>query len=215
MEKITSFPANAWQRQPGWLPKGPIPILMLAVIGGGIWWAMKPVADGTKSGDVAKPGPAATPGKPPGGGRFGGFDPNRIQPVLVTPARMADLNVVLDGDTKNPRHHGAHRRADKHYQHVAGYGAHFPARARQPALAHSGRTHYGLYRGGNTVRKLRSSDHHPLQVALGRRGGVTGTIGRRKRVFDHRVDRRDLVDWHRQKECDPDDRLRDFDRANR
>lgn len=97
MEKMTSSPANAWQRQPGWLRKGLIPILMLAVIGGGIWWAMNPAADETKPGDVAKPGPAATPGKPPGGGRFGGFDPNRIQPVLATPARLADLNVVQNG----------------------------------------------------------------------------------------------------------------------
>ena len=96
MEKITSSPANAWRRQPGWLRKGLIPLLIIAIIGGGIWWAMKPTTDATKSGDVAKPGPAGTPGKPPGG-RFGGFDPNRIQPVLATPARMADLNVVQNG----------------------------------------------------------------------------------------------------------------------
>lgn len=97
MEKINSSPANAWQRQPAWLRKGLIPILILSFIGGGIWWAMKPAADESKPGDVAKSGPAATPGKPPGGGRFGGFDPNRIQPVLATPARMADLNVVQNG----------------------------------------------------------------------------------------------------------------------
>ncbi|MCY7389625.1 MAG: efflux RND transporter periplasmic adaptor subunit, partial [Burkholderiales bacterium] len=97
MEKFNNAPVNAWQRQPGWVRKGLIPILILAVIGGSIWWAMKPPADATKTGDAAKAAAPGAPGKPPGGGRFGGFDPTRTQPVLATPARLADLNVVQNG----------------------------------------------------------------------------------------------------------------------
>jgi multidrug efflux system membrane fusion protein len=39
------------------------------------------------------PGAPGAPGKG-GGGRFGGFDPNRVQPVIAVPARTADVNVV-------------------------------------------------------------------------------------------------------------------------
>lgn len=97
MEKFNSAPANAWQRQPGWVRKGLVPVLILATIGGGIWWAMKPSTDAAKPADSTKTGPAGAPGKAAGTGRFGGFDPNRTQPVLAAPARMADLNVVQNG----------------------------------------------------------------------------------------------------------------------
>ena len=97
MEKRDNAPVNAWQRQPGWLRKVLVPVLILAAIGGAIWWFMKPPADAAKSADGAKAAPSGTPAKPAGGGRFGGFDPNRVQPVLATPAKMADLNVVQNG----------------------------------------------------------------------------------------------------------------------
>ena len=96
MNKSDSAPLNAWRRQPRWL-KVIIPLLMLAAIGAGVWWYLSPsAADAAKSADPAKAG-AAAPGKGPGSGRFGGFDPNRLQPVLASPARLGELNVVQNG----------------------------------------------------------------------------------------------------------------------
>jgi len=100
MEKSYNAPVNAWQRQPVWIRWGLIPLLIVGAIGGGIWWTMAPAGtDATKTADAAKPGaPAAgAAGRAPGGGRFGGFDPNRVQPVLAVAARKADLNVVQNG----------------------------------------------------------------------------------------------------------------------
>ena len=91
---------NVWQRQPAWIRWGFIPLLIVGAIGGGIWWTMAPAGtDATKAADAAKPGaPAAgAAGRGPGGGRFGGFDPNRVQPVLAVVARKGDLNVVQNG----------------------------------------------------------------------------------------------------------------------
>ena len=72
--------------------------MLLAAVGGGAWWywgssdvptpAAPGKADGAKSG---------TAGKGPGGGRFGGFDPTRVQPVLASVATASDLNVVQNG----------------------------------------------------------------------------------------------------------------------
>ena len=90
---------NAWRRQPRWL-KVLIPLLLLAAIGAGVWWYLSPsAADAAKSADPTKAGAAAAaaPGKGPGSGRFGGFDPNRLQPVLASPARLGELNVVQNG----------------------------------------------------------------------------------------------------------------------
>ena len=97
MEKRDNAPVNAWQRQPGWLRKVLVPLLILAVIGGAIWWFMQPPPDAAKTADGTKAAAPGTPAKAAGGGRFGGFDPNRVQPVLATPAKMADLNVVQNG----------------------------------------------------------------------------------------------------------------------
>ncbi|MBI3715740.1 MAG: MdtA/MuxA family multidrug efflux RND transporter periplasmic adaptor subunit [Betaproteobacteria bacterium] len=77
-----------WQGLPGW-GKIVLPLLILALIGGGAWYVFKTGGDaGTGNGkDTAKAGP---PGK---GGRFGN-DPNRQQPVAAAAARTADINVV-------------------------------------------------------------------------------------------------------------------------
>ena len=102
MEKSSSYnaPVNAWQRQPAWMRWGLIPLLIVGAIGGGIWWYQTSAAtDATKTADPAKPGAPATgaAGRSPGGGRFGGFDPNRVQPVLAVAARKSDLNVIQNG----------------------------------------------------------------------------------------------------------------------
>ena len=101
MEKRDNVVVKTWRRQPNWLRKGLIPVLILAAIGGGVWWYMTPSGtEAAKSADGSKTGPAA-PGavgkSPGGGGRFGGFDPNRTQPVLAVAAKTADLNVVQNG----------------------------------------------------------------------------------------------------------------------
>ena len=98
MEQRNSASAKSSQRNG--LLKGIAAVLILGAVGGGIWWVVKPAADAAKSADAAKTTPAGTAGTPAkaaGGGRFGGFDPNRVQPVLATPAKMADLNVVQNG----------------------------------------------------------------------------------------------------------------------
>lgn len=100
MEKNNGAFVNAWNRN--WLLKGLLAVLMLAAIGGGAWWYKTSGARGEGTPDAAKTGAAAAgaagvPGKGPGGGRFGGFDPTRVQPVLASAAVTADLNVVQNG----------------------------------------------------------------------------------------------------------------------
>ncbi len=96
MENPKNAAVNAWQRQPKWLRQVLVPLLIFAAIGGGAWWYLTPsAADTAKNADAAKSA-ANAPGKG-GGGRFGGFDPNKVQPVLASPARTADLNVVQNG----------------------------------------------------------------------------------------------------------------------
>ncbi len=95
MENPNNAAVNAWQRQPKWLRQVLVPLLIFAAIGGGAWWYLTPSAtDTAKNADAAKSA-ANAPGK--GGGRFGGFDPNKVQPVLAVAARTADLNVVQNG----------------------------------------------------------------------------------------------------------------------
>ena len=93
--------SSRWQRQPAWVRKGLIPALLIALIGGigYYWYSTQAVDDPTKaaSGKAAPAGAPGAPqgaGKPGGGGRFGGQDPNRIQQVTAVPARLADINVV-------------------------------------------------------------------------------------------------------------------------
>ena len=92
MQIPNSVPVNA-KRRNGTI-KALVAVLILAAIGGGVWWYTKPSADAAKTDETAK---SATPGKTGGGGRFGGFDPARIHPVLASPALSADLNVVQNG----------------------------------------------------------------------------------------------------------------------
>ncbi len=92
---------SQWQRLPGWVRKGLIPALLFALVGGGGYYFYAKYTAAPATDDAAKaasaksgaPGGAGVPGKA-GGGRPGGFDPNRIQPVIAVPARVADINVV-------------------------------------------------------------------------------------------------------------------------
>jgi multidrug efflux system membrane fusion protein len=78
-----------------------IAVPLLAIGGAGYYfWARGSGAEAAgaasgKSNGAATAGAPGSPGKGgPGGGRFGGFDPNRIQPVIAVPAKIADINVV-------------------------------------------------------------------------------------------------------------------------
>ena len=96
------FSSSQWQHQPGWVRKGLIPVLLIALIGGGGYYYyanyyLAPAGDDAAKAAAAKPGPGGggpggAAGK--GGGRPGGLDPNRIQPVIAVPAKVADINVV-------------------------------------------------------------------------------------------------------------------------
>ena len=86
---------TAWQRQPKWLRTVLVPLLIFAAISGGVWWYLTPSPTDAAKSTTAATTSANAPGK--GGGRFGGFDPNKVQPVLASPARTADLNVVQNG----------------------------------------------------------------------------------------------------------------------
>ena len=98
MEKPKNAAVNAWQRQPNWVRQVLVPSLIFLAIGGVAWWYLTPsVADAAKNADATKSAAGNNPPGKGGGGRFGGFDPNRIQPVLASPAKTADLNVVQNG----------------------------------------------------------------------------------------------------------------------
>ncbi|MEO8385418.1 MAG: efflux RND transporter periplasmic adaptor subunit, partial [Betaproteobacteria bacterium] len=90
--------SSGWQRQPGWVRKGLVPAVLVALIGGVgyylyVTYYATPATDEAAKAAAAKAGPAGG-GTGKGGGRPGGFDPNRIQPVIAVPARVADINVV-------------------------------------------------------------------------------------------------------------------------
>ena len=87
--------ANRWQRLPFWVRNILLPVVALAVAGGGWYLWMKP--DATPGADVAaKAGVPNKAGGSGGGGRFG-FDPNRLQPVAAVAAKQGDINVVQSG----------------------------------------------------------------------------------------------------------------------
>jgi membrane fusion protein, multidrug efflux system len=84
---------SSWQRMPVWVRFGLIPLLIIGVIAGGYYFYTSRTAaapDAAKDGTKTAAPKAGAPGK---GGR-GGFDPNRVQPVIAVPARVADINVV-------------------------------------------------------------------------------------------------------------------------
>ncbi len=89
------------KRLPGWVTKVLIPVAIVALIGGGIWyqWFRPATAPaGTDSASNAQSPAGNVTGKAggPGGGRFGS-DPNRTQPVAAVSARLGDINIVQTG----------------------------------------------------------------------------------------------------------------------
>ena len=89
------------KRLPGWATKVLIPVVIIALIGGGIWYQwFRPTAapGGADSASTAQIPAGSVPGKAggTGGGRFGG-DPNRTQPVAAVAARLGDINIVQTG----------------------------------------------------------------------------------------------------------------------
>ena len=94
MQKQQEF-ASRWQRLPRWIRNGLIPVLVIALIGaGGYYWYFARAVEDSPKDATTKAAPAGAGTGKSGGGRFGGQDPNRIQPVTAVPARLADINVV-------------------------------------------------------------------------------------------------------------------------
>lgn len=71
-----------------------IGITLLAFIAGGAWFAFKPAGNSVAPSSPDGGKAPAVGGGSKGGGRVGGFDPNRVQPVVAVPARVADIHVV-------------------------------------------------------------------------------------------------------------------------
>ena len=107
MQMSNTNPTSRWQRLPAWARKGLIPVLLLAAIGGGgyyyyeNYYSKSATDDSAKAGaekaggaGTGKSGAGGAAGPGGAGGRRGGFDPNRVQPVIAVPAKVADINVV-------------------------------------------------------------------------------------------------------------------------
>jgi multidrug efflux system membrane fusion protein len=78
-----------------WL-KAVIVVAVVALAAVAAWLAWGPSAgdaSSTKAADSGKTGKAGK-GAGKGGGRFGGGDPNRVQPVAAVAARVGDINIV-------------------------------------------------------------------------------------------------------------------------
>ncbi len=107
-----------------------------------------------------------------------------------------------------------HENDESHRHARQDSGQHAGDRSRVPGIAgerkdpdHGGAGD-GLYRPWNSLRKLHSSDHHPLHPAVGRRRRGPRTFIVQYRVQHYFPDRRDFAHWDREKERDHDDRLR-------
>ncbi len=104
MQISNSNSTSRWQRLPAWARKGLIPVVLLAAIGGGGYYYYENYYSKSAPDDSAKVGAEKVGGTGTGksgaggaagpGGRRGGFDPNRVQPVIAVPAKVADINVV-------------------------------------------------------------------------------------------------------------------------
>jgi multidrug efflux pump subunit AcrB len=77
-----------------------------------------------------------------------------------------------------------------------------------PTLSDRRRHHRGLHRARHFVRELHTSDHDPVDPAVGRRRGVPGPDGAALRLLADRADRRHTLGRYRQEERHHDDRLR-------
>ncbi len=97
MQKPKLFSSSRWQQQPGWVRNGLVPALLIALIAGIAYYfySTRTAGEATEAAAGKAPADKAAAGAPgKGGGRFGGGDPNRVQPVIAVPARVADINLV-------------------------------------------------------------------------------------------------------------------------
>ena len=85
-------PAHCPPRRPWVKPAVIIAVVVLAAVGAWYFWGSSATDPATaKTADSAKGGKGGA-GK--GGGRFGGGDPNRVQPVAAATARIGDVNII-------------------------------------------------------------------------------------------------------------------------
>ncbi len=76
------------------------------------------------------------------------------------------------------------------------------------AAAHPRRHRHRLHRARRALRELHPPHHHPLDAAVGGRGGLPGAADLPLRVLHHRAHRDRPPHRHRQEERHHDDRLR-------
>ncbi len=90
--------ARSLARSQGWIRKAVIALVLIGVIGGGIWyqWFRTSTPIDTTAAKSADGTPAKSGTSGAGGGRFGA-DPNRVQPVAAVPAKLGDINIVQTG----------------------------------------------------------------------------------------------------------------------
>ena len=109
---------------------------------------------------------------------------------------------------RHPQSRAGHQAAGQVRHRVPGHGSGVSARAHQPGTAARGIGDHDVYRARRALRELHSSDHDPLDAALGghRRHARAHPGGPRSRRARHH--RHHLADRHRQEERHHDDRLR-------
>ncbi|KAJ8138292.1 hypothetical protein OY671_008495, partial [Metschnikowia pulcherrima] len=112
------------------------------------------------------------------------------------------------------RGRGRDRHAGQRRDALPGRGAGVPELAVEHAVDDPGGDRHHVHRAGRAVRKLPPPDHHPVDAAVGRGGGVAGAADQRHRARHDRHHRHHPADRHRQEERDHDDRRGDRRRAD-
>ena len=107
------------------------------------------------------------------------------------------------------------RAADKLHHGIPRHRGGLSVLAGQRSVPHHRRGRGDVHRARRSLRKLHSPDHHPVDLAVGRRRRPAVADAAALRSRRHRHHRHRPLDRHRQKERDHDDRLRVGCRAHR
>ena len=119
------------------------------------------------------------------------------------------------GDRRGAEGDGRTRRAGDAQFELPGHRAGVPAVARYGAAADPRGTRRGVSDPRHSLRELHSSDHDPVDAAVGRRRRARDPDAVRFRFQPDRLDRHRALDRHREEERHHDGRLRHHGRARR
>ena len=134
-------------------------------------------------------------------------------PAVTLSFNLAPNAALGAGGERDPGRHERPGRARHAARDVPGHGAGLPILAQQPALPDRRRAHHGLHHPRHPLRELHPAAHHPVDAAVGRCGRADDADDRALRPVDHRADRRDPADRHREEERHHDGGLRHLGRA--